>query len=184
MEGSNQRGKAGLEKLRFDGIFSVWRVQTEQMSSASVCLLAVRRLLLQTEAAFDTVVRFSSRLPPPAMDRLQLLLVGFPIFLFCSDLIRLFSPPPYTPSKPPPPRHYQSQPQSVPQVPDFAAVQGSQVRGSGYHSVVELKFCASCSYRVKCQIPLGYIANYLSAAVICKSNKGLLPSRKREMEGN
>ncbi|KAK8925673.1 SelT-like protein [Platanthera zijinensis] len=81
------------------------------------------------------------------MDRLQLLLLGFPVFLFCSDLINLFSPPPYTPSKPPPPRHYQSQSQSVPQVPDFAAVQGSQVRGSGYHSVVELKFCASCSYR-------------------------------------
>ncbi|XP_020593214.1 selT-like protein [Phalaenopsis equestris] len=82
------------------------------------------------------------------MDRLHLLLLGFPVFLFCSDLVSLFTPPPTSPSsKPHMPRHHQPQSRPVPQVPDFAAVQGSQVRGSGYDSVVELKFCVSCSYR-------------------------------------
>ncbi|KAG0468060.1 hypothetical protein HPP92_017388 [Vanilla planifolia] len=83
------------------------------------------------------------------MDRLQLLLLGFPLFLFCSDIVSLFSPPPPSPIKSNHPRHHQpySQPQSVPQVPDFAATQGSLVQGSGYGNVVEIKFCVSCSYR-------------------------------------
>ncbi|KAI0501924.1 hypothetical protein KFK09_016869 [Dendrobium nobile] len=82
------------------------------------------------------------------MDRLQLLLLGFPVFLFFSDIVSIFSPPPTSPPIKPSPQHYhQPQSQSVPQVPDFATVQGSQVRGSGHGNVVELKFCASCSYR-------------------------------------
>ncbi|PKA63308.1 SelT-like protein [Apostasia shenzhenica] len=80
------------------------------------------------------------------MDRLQLLLLGFPLFLFCSDLVSLFSPPPPSPNKVPQYRHQQhhSQPQSTRPASDFAA---TQVRGSGYGNVVELKFCVSCSYR-------------------------------------
>ncbi|KAJ6844473.1 selT-like protein [Iris pallida] len=80
------------------------------------------------------------------MDRLQILLLGFPLFLFCSDLITLFSPRP-----PPPPKpfsshnHHHQPPQQQPavqQAPDFSAAQGS-----AYGNTVELKFCASCSYR-------------------------------------
>ena len=42
-----------------------------------------------------------------AMDRAQLILLGLPIFLFCSDLFNLFTPPP---PKPPPNRPHQPPP--------------------------------------------------------------------------
>lgn len=139
------------------------------------------------------------------MDRIQLLLVGFPVFLFCSDLVSLFSPPSTsTPSKPPLPRYHHPQTQSVPQVPDFATVQvnialrsqipsllhlnycllfsnsrrqpscflffsqGSQVRGSGYGTVVELKFCVSCSYRSLSISLLSSLNNFFPFEVILR----------------
>ncbi|KAJ6822693.1 selT-like protein [Iris pallida] len=88
------------------------------------------------------------------MDRLQILLLGFPLFLFCSDLVNLFSPRPPPPPKPYSHHHHHQQQPSPPQQPvvhqaptDFSAAQGSATRGSAYGSTVELKFCASCSYR-------------------------------------
>ncbi|KAJ6831069.1 selT-like protein [Iris pallida] len=84
------------------------------------------------------------------MDRLQILLLGFPLFLFCSDLVNLFSPRPPPPPKPYSHHHQQPPPQQPAghQAPtDFSAVQGSATRGSAYGSTVEIKFCASCSYR-------------------------------------
>ncbi|PPS00798.1 hypothetical protein GOBAR_AA19854 [Gossypium barbadense] len=56
-----------------------------------------------------------------SMDRAQLLLVGLPLFLFATDLLSLFTPPP--PKKP------------------------SASGGIGYGSTVNINFCASCSYR-------------------------------------
>lgn len=44
-----------------------------------------------------------------AMDRSQFILIGLPIFLFCSDLFNLFTPPP-----PKPPSHRPNQPPHIP----------------------------------------------------------------------
>ncbi|XP_026664667.2 selT-like protein [Phoenix dactylifera] len=83
------------------------------------------------------------------MDRVQLLLLGFPIFLFCSDLLNLFTPPP-----PPPPKHqslihhhHRQPPPAIHQKTDLFTAQGNQHRGLGYGTIVELKFCVACSYR-------------------------------------
>ncbi|KAG0466354.1 hypothetical protein HPP92_017934 [Vanilla planifolia] len=109
------------------------------------------------------------------MDRLQLLLLGFPLFLFCSDIVSLFSPPPPSPIKSNHPRHHQSysQPQSVPQVPDFAATQGSLVQGSGYGNVVEIKFCVSCSYSLNKHI-YWYVEGMQWACVFAVNIKNML----------
>ncbi|KAM0891427.1 hypothetical protein ACQ4PT_026409 [Festuca glaucescens] len=89
------------------------------------------------------------------MDRVQLLLLGLPILLFCSDVVTLFAPQP--PATPKPDRH-QHQPatgavqpgDSSPDAdadPASAQVAELQVDGPGFGTTVELKFCASCSYR-------------------------------------
>ncbi|KQK10426.1 selT-like protein isoform X2 [Brachypodium distachyon] len=83
------------------------------------------------------------------MDRVQLVLLGLPILLFCSDVVTLFAPQP--PAAPKPDRHHQ--PASGAFQPDdsspgaAASAQEPQVDGPGSGTTVELKFCASCSYR-------------------------------------
>ncbi|XP_074583913.1 selT-like protein [Curcuma longa] len=83
------------------------------------------------------------------MDRLQLLLLGFPILLFFSDVVNLFTTPP-----PPPPlksssrSHHHSPHHSNHPIPDFpTSPQSPQIGGLGYGTRVDLKFCVSCSYR-------------------------------------
>lgn len=46
------------------------------------------------------------------MDRAQLLLVGLPLFLFCSDIVSLFSPPPAKPATTPLHHHHHHHHQS------------------------------------------------------------------------
>ncbi|KAL5814793.1 hypothetical protein ACOSQ3_025584 [Xanthoceras sorbifolium] len=88
------------------------------------------------------------------MDRLQLLLLGLPLFLLCSDLFNLFTPPP-----PPPPKHSHPHPHPhphhhhhhhqqppTPETPEFPTPPKT-VGGIGYGNTVNIKFCASCSYR-------------------------------------
>ncbi|KAK9168113.1 hypothetical protein Syun_000253 [Stephania yunnanensis] len=87
------------------------------------------------------------------MERAQLLLLGLPIFLFCTDLLNLFSaPPPSKPSSaaavshhhhvPPQPTNLQQQPQTL----DFLS-EASVNAGVGAGAVVNINFCSSCSYR-------------------------------------
>ncbi|KAI7730584.1 hypothetical protein M8C21_021468 [Ambrosia artemisiifolia] len=86
-----------------------------------------------------------------AMDRSQLLLVGLPLFLFCSDVFNLFAP---TPSKPNHNHNHNHnhipslQPQQQQQQPllDFPAQKASG-GGIGLGNTVQIDFCASCSYR-------------------------------------
>ncbi|KAL8039133.1 hypothetical protein ABFS82_10G015100 [Erythranthe guttata] len=85
------------------------------------------------------------------MDRAQLLLVGLPLLLFCSDIFNLFSPPP---SKPGAPHHHHQhhhhQPDSQPLIQqqhpslEFPTQKSS---GIGFGNTVSIDFCASCSYR-------------------------------------
>ncbi|KAG9453466.1 hypothetical protein H6P81_006370 [Aristolochia fimbriata] len=80
------------------------------------------------------------------MDRLQLLLVGLPLFLFCSDVINLFSPPPAKPSHH---RHQQHVPPPIiKEAPKFPT-QSQQTLGGGVGlgTTINLSFCSSCSYR-------------------------------------
>ncbi|RLM92571.1 selT-like protein [Panicum miliaceum] len=75
------------------------------------------------------------------MDRVQLVLMGLPILLFCSDVVTLFAPlppaaPTPSPATPPPPT-----------LPRRRSVSEPQVDGPGSGTTVDLKFCASCSYR-------------------------------------
>ncbi|KAL6853733.1 hypothetical protein ACP4OV_019762 [Aristida adscensionis] len=83
------------------------------------------------------------------MDRVQLVLLGLPILLFCSDLVTLFAPQPQQVPNPDsglPPASDAFQPDD----PSAAAAdpaQVPQVDGPGSGTTVELKFCASCSYR-------------------------------------
>ncbi|XP_073009759.1 selT-like protein [Typha latifolia] len=81
------------------------------------------------------------------MDRVQLLLLGFPVFLFCSDLVNLFTPPPPPPPKPHIHHHHHPPASSLLQTPDVSVAQNPLIGGVGYGTTVELKFCASCSYR-------------------------------------
>ncbi|CAA6654754.1 unnamed protein product [Spirodela intermedia] len=84
------------------------------------------------------------------MDRVQLLLLGLPLYLLFSDVVNLFTPP----AQPPPPPHRHRQRNNYPdprphqppviQTPDISA---SRSRGVGYGTTVELNFCTSCSYR-------------------------------------
>ncbi|KAG6485303.1 selT-like protein [Zingiber officinale] len=81
------------------------------------------------------------------MDRLQLLLLGFPILLFFSDVVNLFSISP-----PPPPksssRFHHHPPHSNHPISDFpTSPQSPQIGGLGYGTRVDLKFCVSCSYK-------------------------------------
>ncbi|KAL9374357.1 hypothetical protein Peur_033977 [Populus x canadensis] len=90
------------------------------------------------------------------MDRSQILLLGLPIFLFCSDILNLFttSPPP----KPTPNDHhnihqFQTKPQQVHQQQplQFPKQKSSTIVGGlgniGFGNVININFCVSCSYR-------------------------------------
>ncbi|KAE8770968.1 SelT-like protein [Hordeum vulgare] len=82
------------------------------------------------------------------MDRVQLVLLGLPILLFCSDVVTLFAPQP--PAAPKPHRHPHPasgafQPGDA--SPDAADPAQVAVDGPGTGTTVELKFCASCSYK-------------------------------------
>ncbi|CAL4960629.1 unnamed protein product [Urochloa decumbens] len=82
------------------------------------------------------------------MDRVQLVLLGLPILLFCSDVVTLFAPlPPAAPqpdnqSRPGPNAFQPGDPSA-----DASAQAEPQVDGPGSGTTVDLKFCASCSYR-------------------------------------
>ncbi|CAN0927912.1 SelT-like protein [Linum grandiflorum] len=83
------------------------------------------------------------------MDRSQILLLGLPIFLFCSDVANLFltSPPPPKPAKhgdiginPIPPMQQQQPLQ-------FPTQKSAAIGGAGIGNTVNINFCTSCSYR-------------------------------------
>ncbi|CAM8949138.1 unnamed protein product [Rhodiola kirilowii] len=81
------------------------------------------------------------------MDRAQLLLLGLPIIIFCSDLFNLFTPPP---PKPPPHHHHafgaHDHSTSHP-VPQQTLEFPNQVSGIGVGNTVLIRFCSSCSYK-------------------------------------
>ncbi|OMO84366.1 Selenoprotein, Rdx type [Corchorus capsularis] len=84
------------------------------------------------------------------MDRAQLLLVGLPLFLLVSDLFSLFTPPPPKPPSAPHHHHHhhhQPKPSISPETLDIPLQKPTSVGGVGYGSVVDINFCASCSYR-------------------------------------
>uniref|UniRef100_A0A1D1YVG6 SelT-like protein n=1 Tax=Anthurium amnicola TaxID=1678845 RepID=A0A1D1YVG6_9ARAE len=92
------------------------------------------------------------------MDRVQLLLLGIPLFLFCSDLVSLFSPPPrpqrhhhhhHQPQPQPQPQYHHHQEHRPPQPPLVQApdVSSPPTGGVGFGATVELNYCTSCSYR-------------------------------------
>lgn len=76
------------------------------------------------------------------MDRVQLLLLGLPLFLLCTDLISLFSPPP-----PKAPHHHHSKQPSSQKPLEFPRQKTGGVGGIGLGSTVSINFCYSCSYR-------------------------------------
>ncbi|KAJ4827777.1 hypothetical protein Tsubulata_043310 [Turnera subulata] len=89
------------------------------------------------------------------MDRVQLLLLGLPLFLLCTDLINLFTPP--SPPKPSPHHHHHhhhhhhKQPPSHSVTPENLDIlshsQTPVLGGTGLGSTVKIDFCSSCSYR-------------------------------------
>ncbi|KAD3336183.1 hypothetical protein E3N88_31702 [Mikania micrantha] len=83
-----------------------------------------------------------------AVDRAQLLLVGLPLFLFCSDVFNLFAPAPPKPAT----HHHRIPPSQTPVIQqplDFPAQKtGGFGGGIGLGNTVQIDFCASCSYRV------------------------------------
>ncbi|KAF5476280.1 hypothetical protein F2P56_008011 [Juglans regia] len=86
------------------------------------------------------------------MDRAQLLLLGLPIFLLCTDIINLFTPSPPKPTHHHhhlPQSHHQPKPQPVlhHQPLDFPTQKPSSPGGIGLGSNVNINFCSSCSYR-------------------------------------
>ncbi|XP_059668006.1 selT-like protein [Cornus florida] len=81
------------------------------------------------------------------MDRVQLLLVGLPLFLFCSDVINLFAPPPPKPAHHHH-EHHQTRPQPViQQTLDFPTQKSNPIGGIGVRNTVNINYCSSCSYR-------------------------------------
>ncbi|KAJ8647540.1 hypothetical protein MRB53_000563 [Persea americana] len=85
------------------------------------------------------------------MDRVQILLLGLPIFLFCSDLLNLFSPPP---PRPPPHssrhhQHHHSPSTLIKQTADFPSQNQEPIGGDGvgFGHTIDISFCSSCSYR-------------------------------------
>ncbi|XP_061358452.1 selT-like protein isoform X2 [Gastrolobium bilobum] len=87
------------------------------------------------------------------MDRTQILLVGLPIFLFFSDIINLFAPPPDSPKPTHQHQHHhhhsiQPNPQSQPHLQqplEFPKQSGIGLIGVG--NTVNIDFCTSCSYK-------------------------------------
>ncbi|CAI9287366.1 unnamed protein product [Lactuca saligna] len=87
-----------------------------------------------------------------ALDKAQLLLVGLPLFLFCSDVFNLFAPAPAKPADHhhhvPPQKTQQFQTASIQQPLDFPTQKASGFGGGiGLGNTVQIDFCASCSYR-------------------------------------
>ncbi|OVA02711.1 Selenoprotein [Macleaya cordata] len=85
------------------------------------------------------------------MDRVQILLIGLPLFLFCSDLLNFFTPPPPKSSQGHHHHHHhhhnhqQQQPpiQQTLDLPTKTIGNG----GIGYGTTIKINFCSSCSYR-------------------------------------
>lgn len=89
-----------------------------------------------------------------AIDKSQLLLVGLPLFLFCSDVFNLFAPAPvkhdHHHHNPIPQQHLQTP--SIQQPLDFPTQKHSGFGGGiGLGNTVQIDFCASCSYRGNAQ---------------------------------
>ncbi|XP_042513499.1 selT-like protein [Macadamia integrifolia] len=82
------------------------------------------------------------------MYRVQMLLVGLPVFLFCSDLLNLFALSPPKPSHPHPHHHHHHHPpqQEVRSTPDFSTQKTGSAGGIGYGNTINIRFCSSCSY--------------------------------------
>ncbi|PWA61911.1 Selenoprotein, Rdx type [Artemisia annua] len=91
-----------------------------------------------------------------AIDKSQLLLVGLPLFLFCSDVFNLFAP---APVKHDHHHHHNHVPQQHPQTPsiqqplEFPTPQKHSGFGGGIGlgNTVQIDYCASCSYRGNAQ---------------------------------
>ncbi|KAI8557032.1 hypothetical protein RHMOL_Rhmol05G0302600 [Rhododendron molle] len=92
------------------------------------------------------------------MDRAQIVLLGLPLFLFCSDIFNLFlSTPPPPPPKPDHPHHHHPHPHhhdhltnpqpDVQQTLDFPTQKSSGIGAIGVGNTVNINFCSSCSYR-------------------------------------
>ncbi|KAH7667596.1 Selenoprotein T protein [Dioscorea alata] len=81
------------------------------------------------------------------MDRLQLVLVALPLFLFCSDIFNLFAPPPPKPSSAPRPRSPLPNLHSNGLSHAIVTEAIPKIGELGYGVTVDLRFCASCSYR-------------------------------------
>ncbi|XP_068309579.1 selT-like protein isoform X1 [Pyrus communis] len=86
------------------------------------------------------------------MDRAQLVLLGLPLFLFCTDLLNFFTPPPPPPHKPPHHHHphlqHQHQPPPVAkETLEFPSQKPSAFGAIGVGSTVKISFCTSCSYK-------------------------------------
>lgn len=86
------------------------------------------------------------------MDRAQLLLVGLPLFLLCSDLFSLFtsSPPPPKPSHHHHHHHQQPEPVINPVTTPFPSDSeklATNIGGAGFGNTVNINFCSSCSYK-------------------------------------
>ncbi|GFP92178.1 selt-like protein [Phtheirospermum japonicum] len=82
------------------------------------------------------------------MDRAQLLLVGLPLFLFCSDIFHLFSPAPAKPAAHH--HHHRYQPDSQPVIQQHQPsleFPTQKATGIGYGNTISIDFCSSCSYR-------------------------------------
>ncbi|CAL4973317.1 unnamed protein product [Urochloa decumbens] len=79
------------------------------------------------------------------MDRVQLVLLGLPILLFCSDVVTLFAPLP--PAAPQPDNQSRPGPNAFQPGDPSADASAQAVDGPGSGTTVDLKFCASCSYR-------------------------------------
>ncbi|OAY61060.1 selT-like protein [Manihot esculenta] len=89
------------------------------------------------------------------MDRVQLLLLGLPLFLLFTDLINLFTPPPPKPS----PHHHRHrhrhrhhehhQPTPPPVAHETLGIPAQQqvVGGIGLGNTITIDFCSSCSYK-------------------------------------
>ncbi|KAK7321357.1 hypothetical protein VNO77_31924 [Canavalia gladiata] len=98
------------------------------------------------------------------MDRSHLLLLALPLFLFCSDIISLFTSPPPPPPKPhhhhhhhhhpphhhhhPPPHHPHHHRHADPVTIEFPSEKpANNIATVGLGNTVHINFCSSCSYR-------------------------------------